>query len=123
MERVPVGDRLVTSGDQILVAKASTANVDAPGPDRQPLVEVGSSQIAHVHLGGERFDSLIADRLISARVELEVLDACNLEPDEERRMVGDALRVGLGEAHLDLGREREAFHGPNPRIQRCLPLI
>jgi hypothetical protein len=32
----------------------------------------------------------------------------------------DPLRVGLGEAHADLGREREAGHGRNPKIEPCL---
>ena len=40
----------------------------------------------------------------------EVRDARDLEPDEERGVVRDALRVGLGEADEDLGREVEAVH-------------
>ena len=56
---------------------------------------------ARVRLEHERLDPLVAQPLVAARVPLEVVDAGDLEPDEVVRVVRDALRVGLGEAHAD----------------------
>ena len=62
-----------------------------------------------VHLGRERLDPSRLDRQVAAGVLRQVRDAGDLEPDDERRVVGDRLRVRLGEADRDLGREVEAF--------------
>ena len=53
---------------------------------------------------------LVAQRLVAARVLAQVLDARDLEPDEVRRVVRDALRVGVREADAHVGREREPLH-------------
>jgi hypothetical protein len=90
--------------------------------DGEALVEVRGPVVADVHLRGERLDAPLADRLVAAGELLEILDACDLEPHEERRVVRDPLRVRLGEADLDLGREREAVHSRNPRIAACRSL-
>ena len=52
----------------------------------------------------------VADRLVAAGERGQVGDAGLLEPDDERRVVGDALRVGLGEADADAVREGVAVH-------------
>ena len=52
----------------------------------------------------------VAQRLVAAGVRAQVLDAGDLEPDEVRRVVGDPLRVGVGEADAHVRREREALH-------------
>ena len=56
-----------------------------------------------MRLEHERLDPEVAQPLVAAGVLLEVVDARDLEPDEVVRVVGDALRVGLGEADPDLG--------------------
>lgn len=53
-------------------------------------------------------DAFCPQRRVAAPEPREVIDARNLEPDEELGVVRDALRVGLGEANLDLGLEAEA---------------
>ena len=63
-----------------------------------------------MHLRRQRLDPLRLDRQVAAGVLREVLDARDLEPDDERGVVRDPLRVRLGEADEDLGREPEAFH-------------
>jgi hypothetical protein len=63
-----------------------------------------------VGLERRRFDPERTDAGIPAREEaVEVVDACDLEPDEVRRVVCDPLRVGLREPDLHLGGEME-FH-------------
>jgi hypothetical protein len=49
---------------------------------------------------------------------LQVLDPCDFEPHDERRVVRDPLRVRLREADPDLGRERKEAHRRNPKIAR-----
>ncbi len=63
-----------------------------------------------MRLEHERLDPVVAQPLVAAGELLEELDARDLEPDEVVRVVRDALRVGLGEAHLDRCREAEAVH-------------
>ena len=75
-----------------------------------------------MRLEHERLDPLVAQPLVAARVLLEVVDAGDLEPDEVVRVVRDALRVGLGEAHAHLGREVEAVGAAStPRSKRNSP--
>ena len=82
---VAVRDELVTADDAVLVAKARPADVHAANPDRQPLVEVRRAVVANVNLRRQRFHPALANRLIPARVSGEMLDAGDLEPDDERR--------------------------------------
>ena len=77
--------------------------------------------VAEADLGRQRFDAAVADRLVAACVPLEVRDARDLEPDDERGVVGDALSVRLREADPHVRREREAVHGANPTIRPCPP--
>ena len=107
MLRVAVRDELVTAHDAVLVAKARSADVAAAHPDRQPLVEVRRAVVADVNLRRQRFHAALADRLISAGVFGEMLDSSDLEPDDERRVVRDALRIGFGEPNLDVGTRTE----------------
>ena len=72
--------------------------------------------VADADFGRQRLDASVADRLVPASVSGEVRDARDLEPDNERRVVRDALRVGLGEPDAHVGGEREAAHRANPRI-------
>ena len=76
----------------------------------EAIVEARRLEVAHVRLEHERFDPEVTQPLVPARVTLEILDARDLEPHEVVRVVRDALRVGLGEAHLDLGCETEPMH-------------
>jgi NAD-dependent deacetylase len=46
----------------------------------------------------------------------EIRDTRDLEPDDERGVVRDALRVRLGEANAHVREERKAVHEVNPRI-------
>ena len=83
--------------------------------DEQPVVEDGRREEAHVRLEHERLDPLVAQPLVAAGELLEELDARHLEPDEVVRVVRDALRVGLGEAHADSARRSRS----PPRRQLC----
>jgi hypothetical protein len=64
--------------------------------------------MANVRLDRHRLDAVLPKRRVAALKAIEIVDACDLEPDEVFRVVGDALRVRLGEADLDLGVEAEA---------------
>ena len=108
MRRRALRDPLARPLDDVLEAEARTAQVDTPRMDRQPVVEVRGPQVAGVRLEREGLDTFLAERRVSAPEPSEVVDAGNLEPDQELGIVGDALRVGLGEANADLGVEVEA---------------
>ena len=69
----------------------------------EAVVEPRRLQVADVRLEHERLDPELAQALVAAGVPLEVLDSRHLEPDEVVRVVRDPLRVGLREAHLDVG--------------------
>jgi NAD-dependent deacetylase len=72
--------------------------------------------MTHVRLDRHRLDSLLPQRRIAAPKSPEVRDACDLEPDEILGVVCDPLRVGLGEADLDLGVEVEPVDGETLRM-------
>jgi hypothetical protein len=113
VRRVAVRDELGAVGTEtlngVLVSEAGAAQVDAPRPDAEPVIEARGQVVVDVHLDGERLDSLRLDGEIAAGVLRQVRDTRDLEPDDERRVVRDRLRVRFGEADRDLGREVEAF--------------
>ena len=121
MRRRALRDELVAPLDRVLVAEARAADVDAARPDPEAVVEVGRAVVADVHRRRQRLDPLRLDRQIAARVLREVRDARDLEPDDERGVVCDPLRVRLGEADEDLGREVEALHPTPPYDPRMTP--
>jgi hypothetical protein len=108
MRRRALRDPLTRPLDDVLEAEARTAQADAARMDRQPVVEVRRPQVAGVRLEREGLDTFGPERRVSAPEPSEVVDAGNLEPDQELGVVGDALRVGLGEANADVGLEAEA---------------
>ncbi len=108
-------DQLAVPDDPVLVPEAGTAQVDAASPDGEPLVEVDGAVVTDEDLCRQRLEPAVADRLVAAGVRLEVLDAGDLEVDDEGGVVRDSLRVGLREADTDLGREREALHARSLR--------
>jgi hypothetical protein len=77
----------------------------------EQVVESRRGAVADVRLGHERLDPAVAERLVPARVATEVLDARELEPDEVGGVVGDRLRIRLGEPHAYLDRVGERVHG------------
>jgi hypothetical protein len=103
-----LGDPLAGALNDVLEAEASTAQVDTPRMDRQPVLEVRGPQVAGVRLEREGLDTLLPERRVPASESREVVDAGNLEPDQELGVVGDALCVRLGETNPDLGLEAEA---------------
>ena len=123
VERLGGRDELAVSLDPVLVAEARSADVDAAEVDREDVVEDGRGAIVDPHAGRQRLDSLRLDRAVAARVIGEVRDASHLEPDDVRRVVGDALGVGLGEAHADVvGAPESLRHSATirrPRFRRA----
>ena len=98
--------------DPVLVAEAGAADADAAQVDREDVVEGGGGAIVDADAGRQRLDPLRLDRPVAAGVVGQVRDARDLEPDDVRRVVGDALRVGLGEAHADVvGAPESVRHG------------
>jgi hypothetical protein len=99
--------------DRVLEPEARAADVEAARVDEQPVVEDGRCDEARVGLEHERLDAEIAQPLVAAREPLEELHTRHLEPDEVVRVVHDALRIGLGEAHADLSGEVVPLHRRN----------
>ena len=110
--------------DPVLVAEPRSAHVDAAEVDREDVVEERRGVVVDPHAGRERLDALRLDRAVAARVVGEVRDPRHLEPDDERGVMGDALRVRLGEPHADVVGVPEAVRHsatiePGFRRRRC----
>jgi hypothetical protein len=103
-----VRDFLAVALDYVLVPKASSANVYAPGVDLQAIVESCRLQMTNVGLDRHRFDPVLPERGVATAKPCQVVDAGDLEPHEVLGVVRDALSVGLGEADPDLRLELEA---------------
>jgi NAD-dependent deacetylase len=76
----------------------------------QAVVEDGRPHVADVALEHERLDAGRAHLRVAAGDLLEIVDTRDLEPDEVRAVVGDPLRVGLGEADADRRCDSEPVH-------------
>jgi len=111
VQRVAVGQRLALAFDDVVEAEARAAQVAGRAPDRQPVVEARGGQVADVHLGRQRLDSLRLELRIAAAEAGQIVDPRELEPHEVDGVVRDALCVGLGEAHPSLGLEAEVHAG------------
>jgi NAD-dependent deacetylase len=103
-------DHLAVALDRVLVAEPRALQVDAARVHDEPVVEHGRLQVADVALEHERLDPLLAQPRVAARDLLEVVDARHLEPDEVRGVVGDPLRVRLGEADANRRCDDESVH-------------
>jgi len=108
MSRPAVRDRLTSALDHVLIPKASSANVDAPGVDPQAIVESCRLQVTNMRLDRHRLHPLFPKRGVAAAEPRQVVDAGDFEPHEILGVVRDALRVGLGEADPDVRMEVEA---------------
>ena len=110
MRRPAVRDRLTVARDRIVEAEPRAAELADPRVDPELVVEVRRLAVADVRLQHERLDPLRAQGAVPAGELREVRDARDLEPDEVRGVVRDALRVGFGEAHADVGVEAKRVH-------------
>src|SRR5581483_4543765 len=108
--RPAVRDRLTLALEHVVVPEARSADVDAAGVDPDAVVEEGRLQVTDVRFGRQRLVAVRLQAAVAVPEASEVLDSRDLEPDEVRGVVGDALRVGLGEPDRELGREAEPFH-------------
>ena len=114
----PVGDHLAVSRDRVLVAEARAAHVAAARVDDKAVVEARGLNVPDVRLEHERLDPLVAQLRVTACVAVQVLDACDLEPDEIVRVVRDPLGVRLGEPDPHVGCEMEAAHARESTARR-----
>jgi len=103
-------DGAVVSHDEVLVAKTGSSHVDAARMDVQHVVEPRRHEVTAERLEHECLEPPVAQRLVAAGVLSQILDAGNFEPDEVRRVVGDALCVGVREANAHGRRERVTLH-------------
>lgn len=108
--RGAVRDRPAVELDHVLEPEPGAADSPASGVDAQAIVEARRVLVPNVGGDRQRLDPLVLQRGIAPVEPRKVLDAGHLEPDEVDRVVGDPLRVCLGEPHLDVGREAEAVH-------------
>ena len=116
MRGVAVGNERAFSFDRVLVAEPRSAQVDTPCPDGQTLVEMRRAVIPDLHFGRQCFDPVRLDSPVAAGELGQVRNAGDLEPDHERRVVRDPLRVRLGEADDHVGREVVAVHAAKPTM-------
>ena len=110
MRRPAVRDAHALALDQVLEAEPGTADLGAAHADRQDVVEHRGPLVLEVDAGRQRLDAAVADRLVAAGERREVGDAGHFQPDDERRMVGDSLGVGLREADSDRMLEGVSVH-------------
>lgn len=111
VERLGGCDELALTLDAVLVPEASTLDIAALQADRENVVEERGGEVVNAHAGGQRLDPLFPERAVAIRVVGEVCDARDLEPYDERGVVGDALCVGLGKPNADVVRASEPLHG------------
>jgi len=111
VERPAVGELLAVALDRVVEAEARSPQVAAGAADGEAVVESRRCQVANVHLGRQRLDSLGLQLRVAAAEPLEVLDPRELEPNEVDGVVCDALRVGLREAHAHVRRKRKLHAG------------
>jgi NAD-dependent deacetylase len=114
-----IGDRVTASLEDVLVAEPRATNVHAPGVDRETIVEEERFQVANVRFCRQRLVAVGLKLPVSVAEPGEIGDTRDLEPDEVRGVVSDSLRVRLGEAHGDLGREAKAVES-HPRTIACV---
>jgi hypothetical protein len=93
--------------DRVVEPEARAAHVAAARADREPVVEPSRIRVARVGLERESIDAFLPEPRIAAAKPAQVLDPRHLEPDEIRRVMGDSLGIGLGEADGHVVRERE----------------
>src|SRR6185312_9422864 len=105
-----LGDQLTFALDAIVEAKPGPPDIGAAGVDRQQVVEARGRAVGDAGVERQRLDPFGLELSVAAPEPGEVLDPRHLEPDEIDRVVGDPLRVGLGEANLHLSGESEV-HG------------
>jgi NAD-dependent deacetylase len=117
--RPAVGDDLAAALEHVLVAEPRAADVDAACVDPDAIVEVKRPQVPDVRLGRQRLVAVRLKLLVAVTKPSEVGDAGDLEPDEVRSVVRDALGIRLREADGDLCREVEAARG-HPRTIACV---
>jgi hypothetical protein len=96
--------------DLVVEAEARSAQVAAAHPDVEDVVEDGGALVLEVDAGRQCLEPALADRTVAAGERGEIRDAGHLEPDDERRVVRDPLRVCLREADAHLVGERVAVH-------------
>ena len=97
--------------DNVLVTEPRAADLGAAHPDREHVVEGGGAVVLDVDTGRQRLDPPVANRPVATGERRKVGDARLLEPDDERRVVRDPLRVRLGEPDTNVVREAVALHG------------
>ena len=114
------GDELVAAHDAVLVAEARTADLGAPGPDREHVVEGGRRLVVELHSDRQRLDALLADVVVATGERVEIGDARLLQPHDVGGVMRDALRVRLGEADTYLVGEDEAVHVGQRQIYLAL---
>jgi NAD-dependent deacetylase len=123
--RPRLGDGLALARDRVLEPEAGASQLRAPRVHLDAGVERHRADVAHVDLGRRRLDALLAQSLVPAVEAAQVLDPRRLEPDEVRGVVGDALRVGLGEADGEVELEPVAVDGDTLRmsVERLAGLV
>src|SRR3954453_1147654 len=114
-----VRNQVVAAREVVLEAETRAAEAGAADADRDRLVEPGGAEVARVRLGRQRLAAALLEAGVAAVEAREIVDAGDLEPHEVRGVVGDALRVGLGEPDAHLGVELKRLgHGRVPRLMR-----
>src|SRR5512132_3721966 len=96
--------------DPVVEPEPGAAELAAPHADLEDVVERGRALVLDVDAGRERLDPAFPNRRITACERGKIRDPRLLEPDDERRVVRDPLRVRLREADAYGMRERVAVH-------------
>jgi NAD-dependent deacetylase len=115
--------QLAVARDRVDEAEAGSPQLADTRVDLEHVVEPGRHAVTHLRLEDERFEPLVANRLVPAGELGKVRDARSLEPDEVVRVVRDSLRVRFGEAYAHVDREAETTHGGHSTAVELVELI
>ena len=109
VSRRPGRDPLAVPLDDVLEAEPRAACLRAAHMHGEHVVEHRCALVGDLDAGRQRLDAACADRGVATGHRGQQRDAGLLEPHEVRGVVGDALRIGLGEPDPYDVRE-PAFH-------------
>ena len=116
MPRVAAEHEQLAELDSIGEAERGALALGERAADRELVVEAQRRVIAQVDSHhGELEPVAVAQLAVGVAERAQVLDARALEPGEVGGMVGDAHRVGLGEAHAQI--DAEVAHGIPSRLR------
>mgnify|MGYP003650742622 CR=1 FL=1 len=110
--RIRFDDQLVATVNLVEMPHSNFANFDNGGRQLQPIIELGGSEILHVHFGDDQHSTVVFDRFVIVSEIAQHLDTTTLEVIQVVGMVDSTLpiRFLIGHAKSVLMRGQRIRH-------------